>query len=310
MTVVVPTELTPPTHLQNGYSQGLWNVATDVGIGVYKPAIFVYNIVPFASGSITLIDYNNIVADTAVPLNSSVVVTEGGYTFANIGYLNSVIFVSNSTFDVSGTLLITGLDDNFNVVEETLGFTSGEFVALSVKTYIGIISVVPSTTLSDTASLTNGLILGFPHYIPRSTSIISMNYNGSSLMVSNFSNIIPGQNWRDHTPSLITTSAHGSIDLSSVTFVTDALFTMVYMMPGISADLQFQLTNPQYNFVPYTTDSTFVSPITQRQSLAQAIIYANSGSSPVVNVPALVPFDETGVQYPSNMIQYNKFPTG
>jgi hypothetical protein len=288
-----------PTQVQNGNSQDLFNVSNILGVGVYQPPICVFNCIPQSNAALSLqiVAFNNAQADVPLPLVGANLQTIEGIPVPVIPLdcQRGLLLERENLVDFTedGTVTFTGYDSNYLEVINTVSFTTSEYSVASTKTFKYISSVELNVDMSTVECFPN-YVIGLPYYLPRVGNVISCVYNAiANPAPFSYANITPGNNWRIEAPSATSGDANGTVTLPNSS--NNEVLTVCYYVVGADSYLQAQLLTDGANG--------------QINSSAQKIIYANDDENPIVAVPVLIPFDETGVQYPADMTVYNNLPT-
>lgn len=275
---------------QNGNSQDLFNVSNILGVGVYQAPIYVFDCIPqiISTSTLQIVALNSPQANKPMTLVAANVKNIAGIPVPVIPLdcQRGVQIESVLDFPQNGTITFTGYDANHVQVVNTVSFTSSDETVASTKTFKYISSVVSSIALFNIEVFPTYLI-GLPYYLTRIDDVISCTVSGAPYDTDN---ITTGNNWRLEAPTATTEDARGTVFLES-----NVPLTVCYHCYGADSFLQAQLLTAEAD--GQTNDSS------------QKIIYANASANPIVSVPVLIPFDETGVQYPTEMTEYNKLPT-
>lgn len=278
------------TQRQNGYSQDLFNVSNIIGVGVYQSPIFVFDCIPqnISTSTLQIVALNSPQANQPMTLVAANVESVEGIPVPVIPLdcQRGVQIESVLAFPQDGTITFTGYDANRVQVVNTVSFTSSDETVASTKTFKYISSVVSNIALFNIEVFPTYLI-GLPYYLSRIDDVISCTVSGAPYSTDN---ITTGNNWRLEAPTATTEDARGTVDVGS-----NVPLTICYHCYGADSFLQAQLLTAGAD--GQTNDSS------------QKLIYANASAGPIVSVPVLIPFDETGVQYPTEMTEYNKLPT-
>lgn len=275
---------------QNGNSQDLFNVSNILGVGVYQAPIYVFDCIPqtIAASTLQIVALNSPQANKPMTLVAANVKNIAGIPVPVIPLdcQRGVQVASAADFPQSGSITFTGYDANHVQVINTVSFSNLEDTAVSIKTFKYISSIVSTIALVNIQVYPTYLI-GLPYYLTRLDDVISCTVSGAPYDTDN---ITTGNNWRLEAPTATTEDARGTVFLES-----NVPLTVCYHCYGADSFLQAQLLTAEAD--GQTNDSS------------QKIIYANASANPIVSVPVLIPFDETGVQYPTEMTEYNKLPT-
>jgi hypothetical protein len=296
------------TQVQNGTSSDLFNVSNPLGVGVYNSPLKYYEIVPlapvtnFVSTAIATPEQDSYL--TLNPANTSTNVK--GETVIELDCLRGLVITSTIAQTTAQTLLITGYDEKEVQVQASVTMAVSATSIYTLKGFKSVLSVQNTSTGSlgtfnvgtgNGISLPSHLCLGVQQiidckYIGAEVTPVQSAQPGSSSQVGFYFN-----NWRTTEPTALTNDARGMFFVYAAPNGSN-IFTVLYHVYGANSELQAQLANNDYTaytLIGYPSPGPYPTP---PQASPRA---ANT------QPPLLVAGDETGLQYPGQMDEYNVY---
>lgn len=295
-------------QVQNGTSSDLFNVNNVLGVGVYNSPLKFFQVIPlapvvnFVSTGIVTPTRNSYLALNSANTSTNV----QGETVVVLDCLRNLVITSTSSQVSAQTFIVTGYDEEGVEVQAQITIGALSTNAFTLKGFKSILSVQITSTGSVgtfTVGTSNGIAL--PAHLCLSTQrIISCTYNGSP--VTPVQNTPPAgatqigfysTNWRTTIPTALTYDARGIFSLYSAPNGTAAL-TVLYHAYGADSNVQTALRNNDYTaytMIGYPSPGPYPTPYTGTPRAAN--------TQPLL----LVAGDETGIQYPGQMNEYNAY---
>jgi hypothetical protein len=229
-----------------------------------------------------------------------------GQTVVVLDCLRNIIINSTAEQTSNQTFIINGYDEENVAVQDQIVIQASYDNIYTVKGFASILSVqiISSGSVGTfTVGTSNGISL--PSHLCLSTQqIISVNYNNQPLTplssadpnsateVGFFNN-----NWRIQAPSMFSYDARGIFILYTNPNGA-SVFSVLYWVYGADSKLQNALAANDYtayNLIGYPSPGPYPTP--------PAVSPRPANTPP----PLLVAGDETGIQYPGQMSEYNLY---